>query len=82
MPPQTMPTDRLDDESAARARRTLEGAGITVHPDLEARLGPLRAKYEPYVYVLAGRVEMELPDFLRPADAVDDWERTAWNEPE
>jgi len=40
------------------------------------------AKYEPYVYVLAGRVEMELPEFLRPADAVDDWERTAWNEPE
>jgi hypothetical protein len=82
MPPRTMRSDRLDDEAAARARRTLEGAGITVHPDLERRLAPLRAKYEPYVYVLARRVEMELPAFLRPADAVDDWERTAWNEPE
>jgi len=82
IPPHSMGTDRLDDESAGRARRILEEAGIVVDPDLEARLGPLRAKYEPYVYVLAGRVEMELPDFLRPADAVDDWERTAWNEPE
>ena len=44
--------------------------------------GGMGAKYEPYVYVLSGRVEMELPGFLRPADAVDDWERTAWNEPE
>jgi len=82
MPPHAIHANRLDDQAAARARRILEDAGITVHPDLEARLTPLRAKYEPYVHVLAGRVEMELPDFLRPADAVDDWERTAWNEPE
>ena len=82
MPPHAIHAHRLDDQAAARARRILEDAGITVHPDLEARLTPLRAKYEPYVHVLAGRVEMELPDFLRPADAVDDWERTAWNEPE
>jgi hypothetical protein len=82
MPPRPMATDRLDDDAVSRARRILEEAGIEVHPDLEARMRPLRAKYEPYVYVLAGRVEMELPDFLRPADAVDDWERTAWNEPE
>ena len=82
MPPRATHASRLDDEAAARARRVLEDAGVTVHPDLETRLLPLRAKYEPYVHVLAGRVEMELPDFLRPADAVDDWERTAWNEPE
>ena len=82
IPPQPMRTDRLDEEAAARARRILEEAGITVHPDLEGRLGPLRAKYEPYVSVLSGRVEMELPEFLRPSDAMDDWERTAWNVPE
>jgi hypothetical protein len=82
MPPHAMRADRLDDEGVARARRILEDAGIGVHDDLERRLRPLRAKYEPYVYVLAGRVEMELPEFLRPAGAMDDWERTAWNEPE
>jgi hypothetical protein len=60
----------------------LEGGGVTVPSDLAERLAPLRAKYEPYVHVLAGRVEMELPAFLPQADAVDDWERTAWNEPE
>ena len=82
MPPTPMGADRLDDDAIDRARRVLEDAGIVVAPDLGSRLGPLRAKYEPYVSVLSGRVEMELPDFLRPADAVDDWERTAWNEPE
>jgi hypothetical protein len=82
MPPQAVPATRIDAEGVARARRILEDAGIEVPLDLESRLLPLRAKYEPYVYVLSQRVEMELPDFLRPADAVDDWERTAWNEPE
>ncbi|HJX06869.1 MAG TPA: ion channel [Actinomycetota bacterium] len=82
MPPHAMPQSRLDAAGAARARRILEEAGIGVHPDLESRLGPLRAKYEPYVYVLSGRVEMELPGLLPDPDAVDDWERTAWNEPE
>jgi hypothetical protein len=82
MPPHAVPASRIDEEGVERARRLLEDAGIGVPADLESRLLPLRAKYEPYVYVLSQRVEMELPDFLRPADAVDDWERTAWSEPE
>ena len=82
MPPHAVPAARIDADGIARARRILEDAGIGVPMDLESRLLPMRAKYEPYVYVLSQRVEMELPDFLRPADAVDDWERTAWNEPE
>jgi hypothetical protein len=82
MPPQAPATTRLDDADLARASAILQDGGVTVRPDLAERLAPLRAKYEPYVYVLAGRVEMELPTFLPQADAVDDWERTAWNEPE
>ena len=82
MPPVAPATTRLDDADLARASAILEDGGVTVRPDLAERLAPLRAKYEPYVYVLAGRVEMELPTFLPQADAIDDWERTAWNEPE
>jgi hypothetical protein len=82
MPPQAPARTRLDDADLARASAILQDGGVTVRPDLAERLAPLRAKYEPYVYVLAGRVEMELPTFLPQADAVDDWERTAWNEPE
>lgn len=82
MPPHAPATTRLDDADLARASAILQDGGVTVRPDLAERLAPLRAKYEPYVYVLAGRVEMELPTFLPQADAVDDWERTAWNEPE
>ena len=82
MPPHAPATTRLDDADLARASAILQDGGVTVRPDLAERLAPLRAKYEPYVYVLAGRVEMELPTFLPQADAIDDWERTAWNEPE
>ena len=40
----------------------------------------LRATYKPFVSALAKRIQVPLPPWLPPADALDDWQTSAWDE--
>ena len=46
----------------------------------EQKLAELRATYEPFVSALAERMQVSLPPWLLPADALDDWQTSAWDE--
>jgi hypothetical protein len=79
--PRLPPDDRLDDGNAVRLREMLSTADIKLDDAAMQRLAPLRRKYEPFVYALSQRVQMQLPSFLPSPDAIDDWERSAWTLP-
>ena len=80
--PEPPSRDRLSGEQMPQARRLLEAAGVRLDPRAEERLAPYRRMYEPYVHVLSHRLEMPLPALLPGGDALDDWERSAWEMPE
>jgi hypothetical protein len=82
IPPGEPASERLSAEDARRMREVLEGAGVRLHPRVYERLSPFRRMYEPYVHVLARRIEMSLPPFLASEQTPDDWERSAWSSPE
>ncbi len=46
---------------------------------LDARLGRVRALYEPYVNALALRLELPLPQWLAPESPTSNWRTTAWH---
>ena len=46
----------------------------------EQKLAELRATYEPFVNALADRVQVSLPPWIPPADTVDDWRTSAWDD--
>jgi Ion channel len=46
----------------------------------EQKLFELRETYEPFVIGLAKRIQVSLPPWLPPADALDDWQTSAWDE--
>jgi len=74
-------TDRLPPADYAALRSVLAEAGIPLRDgaDAEQRLKDYRQLYEPYVYALSRRFLMELPPWTAPADAVDNWQTSAWN---
>jgi hypothetical protein len=76
-PPETV---RLPPEDLARVRLMLSEAGIPLRDgaDVDRHLADLRALYEPYVYGIADLCLLSLPPWLPGADAIDDWQRTAW----
>jgi hypothetical protein len=74
--------DRLAEGDSATICGLLTGAGLTLEPGAAARFSTFREMYEPYVVPLSHRLEMPLPS-LMPAEGilVDDWQRSAWDEP-
>jgi len=46
----------------------------------EQKLAELRETYEPFVSALAERIQVALPPWLPPKDALDDWQTSAWDD--
>ena len=83
-PPRTPEPDRLPPDRVAAMRTLLASAGLRLAegPTADARLRGLRSLYEPYVGALSWHLAMELPPWLPPEGATDDWQTTAWDDPE
>jgi rhodanese-related sulfurtransferase len=62
--------------------RFLAAAGIPLKEGTasEKQLAKLRETYEPFVSGLAKRIQVSLPPWLPPEDALDDWQTSAWDE--
>jgi hypothetical protein len=74
--------NRLEASDLTRVRERLLASGIPLHESTtsEQKLAELRATYEPFVSGLARRIQVSLPPWLPPADALDDWQTSAWDE--
>jgi hypothetical protein len=72
--------DRLSHADFQALIAQLADAGIRFHDEAtaEARLADLRHSYEPYVAALGHALLIDLPPWLPPAEAHDDWETSAW----
>ncbi len=71
----TLPPDDL-----RRLRQTLADVGLRLAPEQEftARLQETRELYEPYVTALANYFLIELPPWIRPIGAHDNWRTSRW----
>src|SRR5947207_898599 len=71
---------RLSASELDRMRQILKENGITLSDDLETerRLAELRLMYEPYVHALSDWLLMQLPPWILPPDAIDNWKTSAW----
>lgn len=73
---------RLSSAEFAKLQDILAAAGIGLPENrtCEQKLSELRATYEPFVCALAERVQVSLPPWLPPADTLDDWQTSAWDD--
>jgi Ion channel len=73
---------RLSSEEWTQVRDRLSAAGIRLQESAasERKLARLRETYEPFVSALARRLQVSLPPWIPPADALDDWQTSAWDE--
>src|SRR5947199_3606425 len=78
--PRAPEVDRLQPETLAQMRRTLAAAGITLRDgdEAEKKLAELRRMYEPYVNSMAWFLFMNLPPWIHPGNAMDNWQTSAW----
>ena len=81
----TSPTtgvNRLSSAEFAQVRGRLAAAGIRVQESTasEQKLAELRATYELFVSALAERIQVSLPPWIPPADVLDDWQTSAWDD--
>lgn len=76
----TTPINRLSSTDFARLREFLATTGVSLSnaEAAEHKLTKLRGMYEPYVNALSQYLQMPLPDWVRQADTVDDWQTSAW----
>jgi hypothetical protein len=74
--------NRLEASDLTQVRERLAVAGIHLRESTasEQKLVELRETYEPFVIGLARRIQVSLPPWLPPADALDDWQTSAWDE--
>jgi hypothetical protein len=64
----------LQDMLAASGMRLKESTAS------EQKLAELRETYEPSVSALAERIQVAMPPWLPPKDALDDWQTSAWDD--
>jgi hypothetical protein len=78
-PPLPPAQDRLPPVEFEKMRCTLDHAGLKLDrvPDLEAKVGELRAMYEPFVNAMAERLLVRLPTWLH-SGRIDNWRTSAW----
>ena len=74
--------NRLSSTEFTRLQDMLTTAGIRLREGaaFEQKLAELRATYEPFVNALADRIQVSLPPWIPPADALDDWQTSAWDD--
>ena len=75
--------ERLPPADFARLRAILNEAGIPLRegPEADLKLQNLRELYEPYVAALSEYLLMDLPSWLPPEHVQDNWQSTAWQQP-
>ncbi|HXH60121.1 MAG TPA: potassium channel family protein [Fimbriimonadaceae bacterium] len=78
-PPAEHAPGRLTQEERGRLLRRLEGAFGSVRSDFNERLDEFQAMYEPYLIGLARDLHFVLPSWTEGADAIDNWQQTAWD---
>lgn len=71
---------RLSPEDLAEIRQQLSASGFRLSDDSAANgeLTRLRALYEPYAMSLARHLALDLPPWIKRAEAKDNWQTTAW----
>jgi ion channel len=74
-------TERNTAADLKRMRAELAQHGVTFYDGADAsdRLAELRALYEPYVYGLSRRLQMDLPPWVRPEYKKDNWQSGPWD---
>ena len=74
--------NRLSTDEWTRVRDHVAAAGIPLKEGTasEKKLAKLRETYEPFVSGLAKRIQVALPPWLPPENALDDWQTSAWDE--
>ena len=74
--------NRLSSAEFAHMREMLAAAGMCLQESTasEQKLAELRATYEPFVSALAERIQVSLPPWIPPKDALDDWQTSAWDD--
>jgi len=74
--------NRLSPAEFTQVREMLARMGMRLQESTvsEQELAELRATYEPFVSVLAERVQVSLPPWIPPKDAFDDWQTSAWDD--
>jgi hypothetical protein len=74
--------NRLSAVEWTQVRDRLAAASICLKESMasEQQLAELRATYEPFVSGLAKRIQVSLPPWVPPADTLDDWQTSAWDE--
>lgn len=72
--------DRLSDDDLAELRLMLMSAGVVLRSGegADRRLAELRGAYEPYVSALSEYLLMDLPPWLPPPGAHDNWQTSVW----
>jgi hypothetical protein len=81
-PPLESVEDRLPRETLERLKAMIAEAGLAVvGAAQDESLSQLRRMYEPYLYGLSRGFLMPLPPWSLAPDRVDNWERSAWQEP-
>ncbi len=81
----TSPTtgvNRLSSTAFAHLQDVLAASGIRLNPGAatEQKLAEFRETYEPFVSALADRLLVSLPPWILPADSLDDWQTTVWDD--
>jgi len=76
------PVDRLSPADYQCVRGLLTTAGIRLRESdaSEQRLAEVRLTYEPFVCALAERIQVALPPWIPPAETLDDWQTSAWDD--
>jgi hypothetical protein len=78
--PHPASVDRLDATTADRLWETAARSGLLIeNPVARQRLTAIRSTYEPYLAALSEHLLMDLPPWVSPPDARDNWETTAWD---
>ena len=74
--------NRLSSAEFTLLQDMLAVSGIRLQEGMasEQKLAELRATYEPFVNALADRIQVSLPPWISPADTVDDWQTSAWDD--
>jgi hypothetical protein len=72
--------DRLPPADLLRLRSLMAEANLHMRggEDADRKLGELRSFYEPYAAALARYMLVELPPWLRPENARDNWKTSRW----
>ena len=73
------PADRLPDDRFEQLIHRLRSANLNFEStEVRERLDNYRAMYEPYVAALSAHLALPLPNWIRDAEQLDNWQAAPW----